>query len=102
MSHLETDYSATGPGCFLCEPPADLIFHESANFLGIAGLGPIGEGYCLMAAKQHVKSMADIPVPLRPERDELVEKFRDRLSRRHGSCLVTEHGRAALCVDEIG
>jgi diadenosine tetraphosphate (Ap4A) HIT family hydrolase len=102
MSDIDTEYSAIGQGCFLCEPPPDLIFYESADFLGIAGLGPIGDGYCLMAATQHVKSMADLPTSLRPQRDDLVRKFRDRLSRKYGSCLITEHGRMELCDDENG
>jgi diadenosine tetraphosphate (Ap4A) HIT family hydrolase len=83
--------------CFLCLPPSDLLFLDSQNFYALAGLGPVVDGYCLMAAKPHVKSMADLPPALFAERAGFVSLVRDKLAAMYGSCLITEHGRMAIC-----
>lgn len=85
--------------CFLCNPSHDLVFLDNQGFVALAGLGPIVEGYSLIAAKAHVTSMADIPAESHSARDAFVNLVRSRLSNQYGSCLITEHGRMGICVD---
>jgi diadenosine tetraphosphate (Ap4A) HIT family hydrolase len=100
MSKIQNGSSPEGQGCFLCDPPRDLIFFECADFFALAGLGPVVQGYSLVAAKAHIKSMADLPASLRRKRDTLVRQLREQLSRKYGCCLITEHGRMAACVED--
>jgi diadenosine tetraphosphate (Ap4A) HIT family hydrolase len=95
---------ATAPkrACFLCDPAADLIFFENDGFFALAGLGPVVEGYALFGTRAHIKSMADLPSTLWRDRDRLIGSLRDQLSRKFGRCLVTEHGRMAVCADDPG
>ena len=86
--------------CFLCDPPHDLVFFDREGFVALSGLGPIVDGYSLIAAKAHVTSMADVPAELQSERDAFVNAVRARLSNQYGSCLITEHGRMGICVDD--
>lgn len=85
--------------CFLCSPESALVFLEGANFLALGGLGPVVDGYCVIAAKSHAKSMADVGPDLCQERNEFVARVRNRLTELYGSCLITEHGRMVLCAD---
>src|SRR6266571_3809628 len=86
--------------CFLCEPARKLVFFESPAFFALAGLGPVTDGYSVFATKEHVKSMADLPGLLRSQRDALVESVRGRLANRYSGCLITEHGRMAVCTED--
>jgi diadenosine tetraphosphate (Ap4A) HIT family hydrolase len=83
--------------CFLCEPSTELVFLESQNFYALAGLGPVVDGYSVIAAKAHSMSMADIPPALSADRDAFLADVRTRLVGQYGSCLITEHGRMAVC-----
>jgi hypothetical protein len=85
--------------CFLCQVPAELSFWFSENFVALVGLGPLVQDYSLIAAQAHVKSMADVPLPVRDEQNRFLAAVRAELEARHGTCLVTEHGRMAVCVD---
>jgi hypothetical protein len=87
--------------CFLCDPAADLVFFEHGDFFALAGLGPVVEGYALFGTRAHIKSMADVPCTMRRERDTSIGWLRDQLSRKFGRCLVTEHGRMAVCADDV-
>ncbi len=63
------------------------------------GLGPLTEGYSLIATSEHVSSMLDVE---QQHVDELVE-FTARVRAMLGACgyppaTVTEHGRVAACV----
>ena len=89
--------SLQDPNCFLCAPPSDLVFRESEHFIALAGLGPVVDGYCVVAAKAHTRSMADIPRSLELQRSSFVNGLRQELTAKFGSCLVTEHGRMAVC-----
>jgi diadenosine tetraphosphate (Ap4A) HIT family hydrolase len=86
--------------CFLCLPSPELVFLESQNFHALAGLGPIVDGYCIVAAKAHVKSMADVPMTLIDERGSFLALVRNKLTAMYGSCLITEHGRMTVCATD--
>jgi diadenosine tetraphosphate (Ap4A) HIT family hydrolase len=87
--------------CFLCSPAPDLVFLESENFYALAGLGPVVDGYCVVAAKAHFRSMADIPEALHGERGGFLTVLRSKLSARYGACLITEHGRVSFWMGSV-
>jgi len=97
MTAVEDDLGADF--CFLCSPERALIFLETENFLALAGLGPVVDGYSVIAAKSHTKSMADVPSNLASERNAFIAKVRTRLTELYGDCLITEHGRMVLCAN---
>lgn len=87
-------------GCFLCRPDPALIYLVDEPFFAMLGVGPIGEGYSLIATKSHEQSMFD----LTPDDAEQLTRFtadvRDRLRPLYGECALGEHGRVALCVGQ--
>ena len=84
--------------CFLCNPDTDLIFDESAHFLAILGLGPIVEGYSLVASRAHVPSMFDIEDDIVDELETFTRHIAGRLGAVYAcSVQITEHGRVGLC-----
>jgi len=93
------DSSVHSAPCFLCDVPADLTFWSSDHFVALVGLGPLVPDYSLIASKYHTKSMADVPPSIRVEQLAFLSSVRTELERRHGTCLVTEHGRMAVCTD---
>lgn len=84
--------------CFLCEADHPWIYERSAHFVAMLGLGPIGEGYSLIAAREHVPSMLDLEPPLVDELVEFTSRVRARLRPHYGEAVVTEHGRIAPCL----
>src|ERR1041385_4497204 len=96
--NLET--FGTAGDCFVCSPSPELVFLESRNFYALAGLGPIVDGYCVIAAKSHVKSMADVPPSMMAERGDFLTSVRTKLMAMYGRCLITEHGRMTVCSTE--
>jgi hypothetical protein len=89
-------------GCFLCNPDPELVYWSDETSVALCGLGPLVQGYSLVATRQHVRSAADAAI-LGSERFlEFLATVRSRLSERFGSCLVTEHGRVPACVDISG
>jgi len=65
------------------------------------GLGPIGEGYSLIAAREHVPSMFDLDSGSREELETFTKLVRATLRPHYSSSVVTEHGRVAPCVSRI-
>ena len=83
--------------CFLCVPDPALVYASDGNHIALCGLGPIVEGYSLVATRAHVRSWADAGDGL-----AFVETIRNVLNQRYGSCLLTEHGRMPLCGSRPG
>ena len=90
--------SPPAESCFLCSPAPELIYAQSANFVALLGVGPIREGYSLIATNEHVPSMLDLPGLLRKELADFSCHVRDRLEPHYGPSLVTEHGRVPPCL----
>ncbi len=84
--------------CFLCDPRRELVFAESSNFRALLGLGPIVEGYSLIATKDHVPSMFDLDDHLAKEFREFSAQVTEIISRLWGPPVITEHGRIGLCI----
>jgi hypothetical protein len=89
--------------CFLCDPDPELIYSsEAASGLALCGLGPLLEGYSVVATRKHARSSSDAAVKDEPQFLDFAKTVRSRLSDRFGSCLLTEHGRVPLCIDYTG
>jgi hypothetical protein len=87
--------------CFLCEPSQELVFAEDENSVALCGLGPLVEGYSVVATKSHVASAADA---VRQNKGflDFAKHIRLTLSNRFGNCILTEHGRLPVCLDVSG
>jgi len=83
--------------CFLCNPNGALVFHEGSAGIALAGLGPIVDGYTVVASRQHVSSATDLPGLALKSFCTYAEQIRGKLVEIYGSCLMTEHGKAGLC-----
>jgi len=84
--------------CFLCSPEPEWTWAESPNFRAVLGLGPIGLGYTLIAARTHVPSMLDLDGGVVAELQAFTATVRARLENLFGPTVMTEHGRVAACV----
>jgi hypothetical protein len=86
------------PRCFLCNPEPEWTWHESKNFRAVLGLGPIGPGYTLIAAREHLPSMLDLDAELAAELREFTTEVRNEMEGHWGPTVVGEHGRVAPCL----
>lgn len=84
--------------CFLCAPEPEYTWLTSDSFQAVLGLGPIGEGYSLIATREHEPSMIDLGEAEATELIEFTGLVRERLSDLYGPCVVAEHGRVSPCV----
>ena len=87
-------------GCFLCDPPKDLLYKSTATSFALCGLGPLTPSYSLVATRSHIPSCADA-VLLEHDFAPFLGRVRSMLEEVHGSCLLTEHGRLPVCVDTM-
>jgi len=85
-------------GCFLCDPEREWTWKESENFRAVLGLGPIGQGYTLIATREHLPSMFDLDWDLAHELDVFSRSVQQAISEIWGPSVVCEHGRVAPCV----
>ncbi len=88
--------------CFLCKPQNDLIYHSDTAAFALCGLGPIVEGYSVVATRKHARSSADLTSLEEKEFRDFAIGVRSRLMSKFSSCLMTEHGRLPVCVDHSG
>lgn len=82
--------------CFLCAPDPGLVYAANASAFALCGLGPIVDGYSLVATREHTRSFADSAA----KNGELIpftQSVRNVLSDRYGPCLLSEHGRLPTC-----
>ena len=87
--------------CFLCRPASALLIDVAETAFAIAGLGPIVDGYSVVATVDHIRSLGNEREDMLAKYCQFATEYRAKLSRRFGSCLVTEHGNMALCdIDE--
>ena len=88
--------------CFLCDPDGVLVYRRSTTAFALCGLGPIVDGYSIVATRRHVRSAADAAAGEAPEFPVFAAEVRARLATHYGGCLLTEHGRVPVCVDVSG
>lgn len=84
--------------CFLCCPDEALVVERQTNTFMMVGLGPITRTYGLLAAKTHIRSMADLWLESSAAITEL-QDARVALERVSGPLLMSEHGRVPVCRD---
>jgi diadenosine tetraphosphate (Ap4A) HIT family hydrolase len=84
--------------CFLCSPEANWVYARSGSFYSMLGLGPVVEGYSLLATTDHTKSMLDLSEAEVEELIDFTQYTRKLLSTHYGDSIITEHGRVAPCV----
>jgi diadenosine tetraphosphate (Ap4A) HIT family hydrolase len=89
-------------GCFLCAPEHELIYLTDQVGLALCGLGPLLEGYSVVATTEHVRSAADNEEKKSAQFVNFATLVRSTLISRFGSCLMTEHGRLPLCINHSG
>lgn len=85
--------------CFLCRQNKQLTYLEDDTFYAMLGLGPIVEGYSLIATKSHVPSMLDLSTCSAEHLHDFTERIRKLLEPVYGPTIITEHGRVAACVE---
>jgi diadenosine tetraphosphate (Ap4A) HIT family hydrolase len=90
----------TTNNCFFCDPDRNRILYSSDHFYAILGLGPIIEGYVLLVAKQHIRSMLDLPVEMRQTYESEKNYLRRIVTQAYGPPIITEHGRIQACFAE--
>jgi hypothetical protein len=84
--------------CFLCDPEPEFTWLVSDRFRAVLGLGPIGEGYSLIATREHAPSMFDLDADDAAELVEFTGEVRSRLGELYGPCVIAEHGRVSPCI----
>ncbi len=87
----------TDNDCFLCTPDTQLLFSESESFYAMLGLGPIVEGYSILASKLHIPSFFDLPDHLLDEFHKFRHDVMLTLTSTFVKPIITEHGRVAAC-----
>jgi hypothetical protein len=85
--------------CFLCAPNKEWVYSKSSKFYSMLGLGPIVEGYSLIATQAHLPSMIDLSLSDVSLLIDFTANIRQILNRHFGQTVITEHGRVAPCVD---
>ncbi len=83
--------------CFLCNPNKHLIFAERVPFFAILGVGPIIEGYSIIATTSHIHSMLDLSYEDAEALCKFTRSVREYLKPHYGKLIITEHGRVPLC-----
>ena len=88
------------PGCFLCDPPQDLVYKTGSASFALCGLGPLTSSYSLVATKSHIPSCADAALQ-EPTLLPFLTCVRTMLEEKYGNCLLTEHGRLPVCTKTV-
>ena len=83
--------------CFLCFPDQSLVFDSGKDGLALSGLGPLVDGYSVVATLQHADSLADLETTIVRRYLDYTEYLRKAFASQYGTCLVAEHGNSPLC-----
>jgi hypothetical protein len=86
--------------CFFCHPDEERILFRAKHFYAMLGLGPIVDGYCILVAKDHVRSMRDLAPSLRKSYLSSKNALRTLIEECYGPTIITEHGRIETCLIE--
>ncbi len=87
-------------GCFFCDPDKDRVLYTSEHFYVLLGLGPIVEGYVILVAREHTRSMFDLPAETRKAYEQEKQYLKSVINDIYGPSIITEHGRIQACVAE--
>lgn len=87
--------------CFLCSPDQRLIYEMGGDFFAMLGIGPIVEGYSIIATKDHIPSTMDLSLEKAEKLSRFTKHIRSRLKPYYGKVIITEHGRVNLGGDPV-
>lgn len=99
MTNSESDVAAEAQrhDCFLCRPKAALLVDVKQAGYALAGLGPLADGYTVVATHDHVQGLAAVSTEARRLYADYTMTIASRLSSQHGGCFIVEHGNMAVC-----
>jgi hypothetical protein len=84
--------------CFLCRPREDWVYLEAADLFCMVGIGQLMEGYSLIATRDHIPSMFDLPESMVERCGTFRQEVRATILRvLRQRCIITEHGRVPIC-----
>lgn len=83
--------------CFLCRPAEQLLAHVGSGYYTMAGLGPLSDGYAIIARDIHGAIDEQIDSFQFEEFAKYAERIQSVLSAQFGTCVLTEHGKMPLC-----
>lgn len=83
--------------CFLCRPASHLIAHVGERCYTLAGLGPLSDGYAVVATDQHGPLEGAHSAALRTAWGRYSEWVQRVLEAEFGSCVLCEHGKMSIC-----
>ena len=83
--------------CFLCRPNAALLGRLGRSGYLLAGLGPLADGYAVVASHAHLRGLKDAGPDLRLAYSNFAAESAQTLAEQFGACFVVEHGNMAVC-----
>lgn len=86
--------------CIFCRNDKNRILLETANFILLAGAGPIINGYCIIYPKKHLPSFSKLPQSIFSEFLILRKLLLEAFKKGHGATGHTayEHGGIGSCL----
>jgi hypothetical protein len=96
-SRADVAAEALRQDCFLCRPRAALLVDVTPAGYAVAGLGPLADGYTVVATHDHVQGLAALAQETRRVYAEYAMTIASRLSKKYGGCFIIEHGNMAIC-----
>lgn len=78
------------------------MYRKTSDGIALTGLGPLVPEYSVVATVGHVRSATDAVLGESPGFVKFTLALRNALIERHGSCLLSEHGRVPICDDISG
>ena len=89
---------STQVDCFLCEPEGWRVIHSGRKIQIVAGLGPLVEGYVLLAPMEHIPTTVEMPADVFAEFSAAEDLLRTALKNQYGPGYTAyEHGRLGSC-----
>ena len=93
----EIEGEAARTDCFLCRPSGLLLADVSSEGFAVAGLGPLCDGYTVVATCHHLRGLAEAAPSYRDRFAQYVARLADTLKKRYGACFLVEHGNTEIC-----
>lgn len=83
--------------CFLCKPSELLTVDSRKDAFTMAGLGPIVDGYAIVATRDHLYRLASSSAEYMVAYADYATQIRRKLAQHYGTCILTEHGNMPIC-----
>lgn len=83
--------------CFLCRPASHLLAHIGDGCYTLAGVGPLSDGYAVVATDQHGPLEGAYGSALLTRWGQYSEWVQRALEAKFGTCVLAEHGKMSIC-----